>query len=174
MSFDKKIDLTAGVECIFECLIDLPWRRCSNHRRLQPTSVFSVVSLLCRGIWLLSSWWWKKFGLATAIIKFKVPQPGYLMVWSVTAQYSSDRGCCPGRHSMRFTMYRLSRWWFYRWFLIPLQLWLIASGTLAQWERAIHANWFKSSFELPPKGVRIYPGITRTRNFCKFFTPVPQ
>ena len=33
------------------------WLRCSYHRRLELFSVFSVVSLLCRGTWLLSSWW---------------------------------------------------------------------------------------------------------------------
>ena len=44
--------------------------------------------------------------------------------------------------------------------------------------RTCHASWIKSSLqiELPPEGVCIYPGTTRTRNscnFCRTFMPVP-
>ena len=50
-----------------------------------------------------------KNGPVAANAYFNAPQPKDAMVRSVTAQNSSERGCCPGRHPLRFTIYRLSR-----------------------------------------------------------------
>ena len=48
---------------------------CSYQRRL--SSVFSVVSLLCRGTWLLSSWW-KEMGLRPPLLILKRHSRGTL------------------------------------------------------------------------------------------------
>ena len=48
--------------------------------------------------------------------------------------YSRERGCCPPRHSLRFTIYRL--WWLS---IMPRQP-RIASGTLAERERAMQVR----------------------------------
>ena len=45
-----------------------------------------------------------KIGLAAAMIFFEAPPPGYAVLRSA---FSRARGCCPGRHSLRFTIYRL-------------------------------------------------------------------
>ena len=52
----------------------------------------------------------------------------------------------------------------------------IASGTLAHSENMPYASWMTSytSNRTPPPIACIYPGITRTRNFCKICTTVPQ
>ena len=54
-----------------------------------------------------SSWWQKKIGLATAMIIFEAPPPGYAVLRSVAVVCSRERGCYPGCHSLRFTIYRL-------------------------------------------------------------------
>ena len=66
-----------------------------------------------------------------------------------------ERGCCPGRHSLRFTIYRLGggcRYCPHSHDGLPRQRWPV---------RTCHASWTKSSTlnrTLPPSAC-IYPGI---------------
>ena len=134
--------------------------------------MFSVVSiLLCRGTWFNELWQiWPcdrhyLFRSSTAGVRYCM----------IIAQYSRERGCCPGRHSLRFTIYRLSRW-FSRYFILhhdrlPRGHW--PSENMPSMQVGLNPPL---QIELPPEAVCIYPGITRTRNFCKFcwaFIPVP-
>ena len=90
---------------------DLPSRRCSYHRRLELSTVFSVALPLCRGTCLIELV--AKLGLRPSLIVLRRHSRGTL--WYDLLQSSSrERSCYPGRHSLRSTIYRLSRWWFCR------------------------------------------------------------
>ena len=54
--------------------------------------------------WYLADRAGGKIGLATATIFSGAPPPGYAVLRAVR---SRERGCCPGRHSLWFTIYRL-------------------------------------------------------------------
>ena len=78
-------------------------RPCSYHRGLEPSSVFPVAALVCRGTWLVE-----------LVAKLDL-RPSFLFLgakagvrYGMLLQNSSrERGCCPGRYWLRFTMYRL-------------------------------------------------------------------
>ena len=57
--------------------------------------------------WQLADRAGNKIGLATAMIFFEAPQQGYAVLYDLLQNSSRERGCCPGRHSLRFTIYRL-------------------------------------------------------------------
>ena len=51
------------------------------------------------------------------------------MLWcDHSTVYSRDRGSNPGRHLLSYTIYCLSRWWFYRSYITPFKLRKIASA----------------------------------------------
>ena len=142
-------------------------RRCSYRRSLE---LLLYYPLRFRSVRLLvvalgRSSWWQLWPCDHHDFFFEAPPPGYAVLWAVC---SRERGCCPIRYSLRFTIFRLGGWSS----IMVTQLLRIASGTLAQWEHAIcklgEILHFKSNSS--PEGVHLPAGITRTRNFCEFCT----
>ena len=82
---------------------------------------------------------------------------------------SREHGCCPGRHSLRSTIYRLGgvcRYCPHSYDGLPRRRWP-SENMPCKLDEILH---FKSNSS--SEGV-YYPGITRTRYFCEFCTPKP-
>ena len=122
-------------------------RRCSYHRMNYP--VFSVASLGSRGTWPIE--------LAAKACDRHVFFLGAIAVVRCAMICSRERGCCPGRHSLKFTIYRLGGGCRY------CSHSLIATDCLVdigQVRTCHHASWMKSSTSnrTPPPRACIYPG----------------
>ena len=74
--------------------------RC-HRRSLELSSVFFVASLLCRGTWLIELV--AKLGLRPPLCCLRQHSRGTLWVDPVKNS-RRVRGCCPGRHPLRFTI----------------------------------------------------------------------
>ena len=79
-------------------------RRCSYHRSLELSSVFSVASLGCRGTWPIELV--AKLGLRPPCFFLRRHRRGTLC-YHLLQNRSRERGCCPGHHSFRCTIYHL-------------------------------------------------------------------
>ena len=98
-------------------------RRCSYHRSLELLYPLCFRSLRLLVVAPGRSSWWQNWACDRYVF-FLAPPPGYAVLRSVS---SREHGCCPGRHLLRFTIYRLVGGC--RIMATPLR---IASGTLAQ------------------------------------------
>ena len=128
--------------------------------------VFSVVSLLCRGTWLLSSWW-KKMGMRPPLFHLKRHSRGTLLLYDLLQRsIAVSAAVAP-----------VATHWGSR-FIASLGdgLSIIHNSLEATTDclgdigpvRTCHASWIKSSTS------NRTPARCPTRNFCKFCTPVPQ
>ena len=124
--------------------------------------LFSVTALGCRGTWRSS--WWQNWAYDRHDL-FWGANPGVCCAMIC----SRERGCCPGRHSLRFTIYPLGGGcrWCPHGVLATDRL-----GDVGRVRTCHHESWMKSSNSnrTPPPRACIYPGITRTLNFCEFCT----
>ena len=106
-------------------------------------------------------------GLATAIIFLRRHRRGTLCD-DLLQNSGRERGCCPGRHSFRFTIVAS---------VVVVDNAHTATDCLGDVGpvRTCHASWMKSSTSnrTPPPRACVYPGITRTRNLCAFCTSKP-
>ena len=136
--------------------------------------MFSGTSLLLfRGTWFIALL--EKLGLGPPLVFLRRRSRGTL--WYDQLQNSSgsgrrERSCCPGRHSLMSTIYRLGG----RCRKLS-KLRRIASETLTQWGHAMQARWSPPPLqsEFLHRG-RVFTRVfTRTWNFCRFcriFIPV--